>query len=77
MPKPLDWLSFLDNDLPILIDFCKEVQEASRQHKLNKAQIRAVAKLKAASDEEFQMVMEEVSRLKLDEFFEEWLHNVK
>ncbi|MBT4306345.1 MAG: M1 family metallopeptidase [Chloroflexi bacterium] len=28
-----------------------------------------------ASDEDFQMVMEEASNLNLDEFFEEWLHN--
>ena len=31
LPKPLEWLSFLNNDLPLLIDFCEEVQEVSTQ----------------------------------------------
>ena len=26
LPKPMEWLSFLNNDLPILMDFCEEVQ---------------------------------------------------
>jgi hypothetical protein len=34
-PKPLEWLSFLNNGLPLLIDFCEEVQEASVQPQLS------------------------------------------
>jgi len=33
LPKPLEWLSFLNHDLPIFIDFCEEVQEVSIQHR--------------------------------------------
>jgi len=54
LPKPLDWRSFYVNDLPLVVDFCKEVQEASMQNGLNGAQTRALAKLKSASNPEFQ-----------------------
>ena len=33
LPKPLEWRSFYNNDLPLLIDFCEEVQEVSIQHR--------------------------------------------
>ncbi len=29
LPKPLEWLSFLNNDLPLLMDISEEVQEVS------------------------------------------------
>ena len=32
LPKPLEWLSFLNHDLPILLSTCKEVQDTSIQH---------------------------------------------
>ena len=53
LPKPLEWRSFYNNDLPILIDFCEEVQEASMQNRLNRSQTRALEKLRAASKQEF------------------------
>jgi len=56
LPKPLEWLSFYLHDLPLLIDFCEEVQEVSIQHRLNRSQTRALAKLRTASEEEFQRV---------------------
>ncbi len=56
LPKPLEWLSFLNHDLPLLIDFCKEVQEASIQNRLNSSQTRALEKLRAASILKFQRV---------------------
>jgi len=31
LPKPLEWRSFYNNDLPLLMDFCEEVQEVSAQ----------------------------------------------
>ncbi len=34
LPKPLEWQSFYNHDLPLLIDFCEEVQEASIQPQL-------------------------------------------
>jgi len=54
LPKPLEWRSFYNNDLPLLIDFCEEVRSASIEHHLNKSQTRALAKLKEASEKEFQ-----------------------
>jgi len=54
LPNPLEWLSFLNHDLPLLMDFCEEVREASMQHRLNRSQTRALEKLKSASIQEFQ-----------------------
>jgi hypothetical protein len=54
--KPMEWLSFLNHDLPILIDFCEEVREASMQNRLNRSQTRALERLRAASEPEFQRV---------------------
>ncbi len=56
LPKSLEWPSFYRHDLPLLIDFCKEVQEASIQNRLNSSQTRALEKLRAASIQEFQRV---------------------
>jgi len=57
LPKPLEWRSFYDNDLPLLMDICKEVQDISIQHNLNKSQTRALAKLNAVSESEFQRIV--------------------
>ena len=32
LPNPPEWLSFYNNDLPLLMDFCEEVQEISIQY---------------------------------------------
>jgi len=32
LPKPLEWLSFLNHGFPLLMDFCEEVQEVSIQN---------------------------------------------
>jgi len=40
LSKPLEWLSFLNNDLPILMDICEEVQKVSIQKGLNRSQTR-------------------------------------
>lgn len=56
LPKPLEWRSFFNHDLPLLIDFCEEVREASMQNRLNRSQTRALEKLRAASIQEFQRV---------------------
>ncbi|GAG25795.1 unnamed protein product, partial [marine sediment metagenome] len=57
LPKPVEWLSFLNNDLPLLMDICKEVQDISIQHNLNRSQTRALAKLNAVSESEFQRIV--------------------
>ncbi len=54
LPKPLEWRSFYRHDLNLLVDICMEVQDAAVQHDLNKSQTRALAKLNAASESEFQ-----------------------
>ena len=35
LPKPLEWRSFYNNDLALLMDFCEEVQEVSIQPQLS------------------------------------------
>jgi len=62
LPKPMEWLSFYLNDLPLLIDFCEEVQDISIEHNLNRSQTRALEKLRAASEEEFQRVTAHAQR---------------
>jgi len=32
LPKPLEWRSFYNNDLPLLMDFCEELHEVSIQY---------------------------------------------
>jgi len=39
LPKPLQWRSFLNNDLILLTDIPLKVQKASVKHDLNKAKI--------------------------------------
>jgi len=46
LPKQLEWLSFLNNDLPILMDISEEVQKVSIQKSLNRSQTRALETLK-------------------------------
>ena len=42
LPKSLEWRSFYNNDLPLLIDFCEEVRDAYLEHHLNKLKLPAV-----------------------------------
>ena len=37
LPNPLEWRAFYNNDLPLLIDFCKNVREASVEHHLKES----------------------------------------
>ncbi|OPX41115.1 MAG: hypothetical protein B1H13_03870 [Desulfobacteraceae bacterium 4484_190.3] len=55
-PKPLEWRSFYNNDLPILMDISEEVRKVSIQKGLNRSQIRALETLKEVSSEEYQRV---------------------
>jgi hypothetical protein len=43
LPKHLEWISFYDYGLPILMDIYEEVREASNQNQLNQAQTRALS----------------------------------
>jgi hypothetical protein len=49
LPKPIEWLSFLHHDLPILIDFSDEIQKLAIQNSLSRAQILALETLKTVS----------------------------
>jgi ParB/RepB/Spo0J family partition protein len=57
LPKPLEWRSFYTHDLPLLLSTCKEVQDASIQHNLNKSQIKSLAKLNSVSESKFQRIV--------------------
>jgi len=35
LPNPLEWRSFCNHDLPLLMDFCEEVREVSIQPQLS------------------------------------------
>jgi len=61
LPKPLKWQSFLMNDLILLTDIPSKVQKASIKHALNKAQIKALAKLEQVSDKVFHDVTQKNS----------------
>ena len=60
LPKPIEWLSFLNNDLPLLMDICEEVRTVSIQQGLNRSQTRALERLKEISSEAFQRVIDPV-----------------
>jgi len=60
LPKRLEWRSFYNHDLPILMEISEEVREASNQNGLSRAQTRALKKLKEVSPEEFQRVTAKV-----------------
>ena len=47
LPKPKDWQSFQKHDLPLLFTH-NEVQQFALDHKLNKAQTKAVNELHKA-----------------------------
>ena len=54
LPKSLEWPPFYRHDLPLVLDFCKEVREEAIRRGLNRSQIRALQKLKETSSEEYQ-----------------------
>ena len=49
LPKPLECLSFLHHDLPVLMDISEDVKKVSIQNDLNRSQTKALEPLKAAS----------------------------
>ena len=61
LPKPLQWRSFLNNDLILLTDIPSIVQTASVKHDLNKAQTKALAKLEQVSDKAFRDITQKAS----------------
>lgn len=62
LPNPLEWRSFFNHALPLLMDFCEEVREVSIRQRLNRSQARALEKLRSASIQEFQRVTAHAQR---------------
>ena len=50
LPKPKEWPAFLNHDLPLLFT-ADEVQQFALEHRLNKAQTKAVDALQKAAPE--------------------------
>ena len=61
LPKPLEWRSFLNNDLILLTDIPLKVQKASVKYDQNKTQTKALARLEKVSDRAFQEVIQKSS----------------
>lgn len=59
LPKPLEWRSFYNNDLKLLVDTAPEVRKASIRHKLNKSQTRALEQLNRISKSQFETFVQE------------------
>jgi hypothetical protein len=53
LPKPKEWQSFLNNDLPLITSIDEDVQEVAVNAKLNKSQTKALQKLKDADKKSF------------------------
>ena len=54
LPKPKEWQSLLNNDLPLLTSIDEDVQEIAVDAKLNKSQTKALQKLKDADQSSFE-----------------------
>jgi len=61
LPNPLQWRSFLNNDLILLTEIPSNVQKASVKHGLNKAQTKALARLEQVSGKVFHDVIQKGS----------------
>ncbi|MEE8398792.1 MAG: ParB N-terminal domain-containing protein, partial [Desulfobacterales bacterium] len=61
LPKPLEWQSFYNNDLNLLVQAPQEVRDASVQHELNKSQTRALEKLHSVSEDQFRAFVTEAT----------------
>ncbi len=62
LPNPVEWRSFFNHGLLLLMDFCEEVRDVSIRQLLNRSQTRALEKLKSASMQDFQRVTADVQR---------------
>ncbi|KPA17018.1 hypothetical protein MHK_002763 [Candidatus Magnetomorum sp. HK-1] len=57
MPKCLEWISFYNNDLPLITDICEEIRKISVKNQLNKAQTEAITDIRNTSEEAFQDIV--------------------
>jgi len=57
LPKLLEWISFYNNDLPLITDICEEIRKISVENQLNKAQTKAITDIRNTSEEAFQDIV--------------------
>ena len=58
LPKPLEWRSFYNNDLNLLVASTPEIRDVAIRRKLNRSQIRALGKLNAVSESVLQGIVD-------------------
>lgn len=58
LPKPTEWRSFYNNDLPLITTIDEEVRQVAIEQKLNKSQARELDKLKKTAPETFQELLD-------------------
>jgi N6-adenosine-specific RNA methylase IME4 len=56
LPKPVEWISFHKNDLPLVTKIDDDVRQVAIENKLNKSQTKALAEIKAASPKTFRKI---------------------
>ena len=59
LPKPLEWRSFYNNDLKLIVETDQEVRRVSTREELNKSQTSALEKLNRVSKDEFEALAQE------------------
>jgi len=59
LPKSLEWRSFFNHDLNLIVETGQEVRDVAIRHKLSKSQARALQKLSRASKSRFDSFIEE------------------
>jgi len=63
LPKPLEWISFYVNDLPLITDICEEIRKISVENQLNKSQTKAITDIKNTSEKAFQDIVNKAKSL--------------
>jgi len=56
LPRPVEWQSFLLNDLPLITTITPEVRDVATKHKLNKSQTKALNEVAKAAPDAFQEI---------------------
>ena len=59
LPKSLEWRSFFNHDLNLIVETGQEVRDVAIRHKLSKSQARALQKLSRASKSRFDSFIQE------------------
>lgn len=57
LPKPVDWRSFYNNDLPLITSLDEDVKQLAIEQKLNKSQAKALNNLKKDAPSKYQEIV--------------------